>query len=140
MKDFIKEHWFKIGILFLALIVSFSVLYYYLVFRPQQDRAVLQQQILVQNEAQAQQITQQQKAQSEATSQAQTAAAKEQQLEDCVDSAHQSYVNQAQTLCTNLGYTQTQIDNRQCLLSKDQIQTLWQSQNDGETLCATLYK
>lgn len=140
MKKFIKEHWFKVGILFLALIASFSVFYYYLVFKPQQDRAVLQQQILAQDEAQTQQITQQQQAQSEVTSQAQTAAAKGQQLKDCVDAAHQSYVNQGQTLCTNLGYTQTQIDNRQCLLSKDQIQTLWQSQNDAETLCATLYK
>ena len=140
MKSFIKEHWFKVGILFLALVASFSIFYYYLDFRPQQDRAVLQQQILVQNEAQAQQITQQQQAQSEATSQAQEATAKEQQLETCVDAAHQDYVNQAQTLCTNLGYTQTQIDNGQCLLSKDQSQTLLQRQNDAETLCSTLYK
>lgn len=140
MKNFIKEHWFKVGILFLALIASSSIFYYYLVFKPQQDRALLQQQILAQNQAQAQQIIQQQQAQSEATSQAQTAAAKKQQIKTCVDAAHQDYVNQGQLFCENLGYTQTQIDNGQCLLSKDESQTLLQRQNDAETLCATLYK
>lgn len=140
MKNFIKEHWFKVGILFLALIASSSVFYYYLVFKPQQDKAVLQQQILAQNEAQAQQITQQQQVQSEATSQAQAATTKEQQLKTCVDAAHQGYVNQGQSFCENLGYTQTQIDDKQCLLSKEESQTLLQRQNDAETLCATLYK
>lgn len=124
--NFIKGNWFKLIIVIVLLAVGSSAIYYYLVFKPAQDKAALQQQISAQAQAKAQASTQ--------------ATAKENQLENCVDAAHQDYVNQGQLDCENLGYTQTQIDNKQCLLPDADSQSLNQTQNDAETLCATLYK
>jgi type II secretory pathway component PulM len=141
MKNFIKGNWFKLIIVIVLLVVGSVAIYYYSVFKPEQDRAALQQQISAQNAAQ--QAAQQQQAQSEAAAQAQAAAqatAKEQQLKNCVDSAHQDYVKQGQFDCENAGYTQTQIDNGECLLPHAESQAVLQAQIDAETLCATLYK
>jgi hypothetical protein len=142
MKKFIMENWFKGGILLLVLIMACSVSYYYLIFIPQQDKAVLQQQVSAQNEAQAQQAAQQQQVQSEAAAQAatqaQAAAAKDQQLKNCIDNAHQVFLDAGLKECESLGYTQAQINDLQCNLPDNQA--LVKQQSDAEALCATIYK
>ncbi|MBI3589523.1 MAG: hypothetical protein HY093_03900 [Candidatus Liptonbacteria bacterium] len=126
MKNFIKGNWFKLIIVIVLLVVGSSAIYYYFVFRPQQDEAALQQQTSTQTQVEAQAAAQ--------------ATAKKQQLKNCVDAAHQEYVDQGQSKCEAAGYTQAQIDNKQCLLPHEVRQALLQNQNDAETLCATLYK
>ena len=140
MKHFIKENWFKIGALILLLVAACAVSYYYLVFKPEQDQAAALQQMVAAQET----ATAQSQANDLATAQAQQAqtqaAAKKQQLEDCVNSAHQDYVKQGQFDCENAGYTQTQIDNGQCMVPYAESHAVLQAQTDAETLCATFYK
>jgi hypothetical protein len=131
MKNFIKENWFKAGILLLVLIMACSISYYYLIFTPQQDKALLQQQISTQNEAQVVQQAQQQEAQTDA-------AAKEQQFETCIKNAHQVFVDDGTAECQQMGYTQTQINDLQCILPDSQA--LITEQSNAQALCATLYK
>src|SRR3989338_1900603 len=40
MKDFLKNNWFKLGILIILLFVGISVAYYYAIFLPQKERLV----------------------------------------------------------------------------------------------------
>jgi hypothetical protein len=44
MKNWIKENWFKAGLLFAILVVGVSTSYYYAIFLPQKERARVDQQ------------------------------------------------------------------------------------------------
>jgi uncharacterized protein (UPF0333 family) len=122
MGKILKENWFRGGILLLVLVMACSISYYYLIFIPQQDRSILQQ------------------AQLAATIQAQAAAAKEQQLTQCLNNANQNFVDNVNAECKLLGYTQTQASNSQCFVPINAEQNIVSEQSNAEALCATLYK
>ena len=50
MTNFLKNNWFKLGILIVLLLVSFSLLYYYVFFLPQKEQARLDHEKQVERE------------------------------------------------------------------------------------------
>ncbi len=129
MEHFIKANWFKVGVLLLVLIAASSVSYYYLVSKPEQDKAVLQQQTSTQDQAQAQ------------------ATAQAQQLQDCVANAKQDFANSYANLCTFYQTNQNQLGNPnwQCPLKLygsqlPAYQTMVKQEEDAISLCSILYK
>lgn len=121
MEHFIRANWFKIGVLLLVLIAACSVSYYYLVSKPAQDEAALQQQT---------------SAQAQATSQAQ-------QFQSCLDSAQQAFAASTVQLCQQLE-SEMRNYNMQCppypYPAAPNYLTIVKQESDAEGLCATLYK
>jgi predicted negative regulator of RcsB-dependent stress response len=129
MKHFIKENWFKIGILILLVVAAGSASYYYLGFKPQQDEAVLQQQAATQNQAEAQ------------------ATAQEQQLQNCIDVAQQNFSDTYASVCQSFQTSQNQLGNSNwvCPLTlygdaDPAYPAMVSKEQSDEALCATLYK
>ncbi len=129
MKLFIKENWFKIGALLFLAITALSAGWYYLTFRPQQDRATFQQTVTTQSQANDQ------------------TTAKTQQLQDCINKTKQDFADSYANLCTYYQTNQNQLGNPnwQCPLklygnANPAYATMVKQEEDAISLCSTLYK
>ena len=87
--DWLKENWFKVGILAVAFLISLSVAYYYVIFLPQKEQARIDQQ---RQEQFAKEFREQQ-AKEEA----------EQALNICIADAEERYSNQWYRECKSRG-------------------------------------
>lgn len=60
--------------------------------------------------------------------------------ENCLIEAHERFVNEGQSACFELGYSQEDIDNLKCKLPAAEIKRLEDKQTDAQEFCLKVYK
>ncbi len=89
MKNWLKENWFKVGLLVVLLILGLSFAYYYIVFLPKKEQNRLAQEIQKQTLQESKEIKEREKTQS--------------LLDECLADAETSYSDQWYGECKSQG-------------------------------------
>ncbi len=89
MGQFLKDNWFKLGILVVLIIIALSTAYYFVIFIPNNENAKIEQK----NREAEQKILLEEKQQADIKN----------SLAECLDSAETNYVNDWNNACETVG-------------------------------------